>query len=142
MEVTLWLARLRGKTRVDKGLRGRGRTTPSHLSIKLTGYFWNCTLNVNVSHPSVVFGREVLGEVIVSVSSSFLPVEAELVLLDAAAHPVEAHVKIFGALPAHVAGDDVVGFCAVGLDRGGRLQVAHFDEERADGNSLLAIEED
>ena len=52
----------------------------------------------------MVFGREVIGEVTGKVFSSLLPVEAELVLLDAAAHPVEMHVKSFGALPAHVAG--------------------------------------
>ena len=44
------------------------------------------------------------GEVIGKVFISLLPVEAELVLLDAGAHPVETHVKSFGALPAHVAG--------------------------------------
>ena len=99
-------------------------------------------LKVNVSHLYVVFGREVLGEVIGKVFSSLLPVQAELVLLYAAAHPVEAHVKIFGALPAHVAGEDAVGGRAVGLYWGGRLRVAHFDEGRADENSLLAVEED
>ena len=51
-----------------------------------------------------MFKREVLGEVIGKVFSYLLPLEAELVLLDAAAHPVEAYVKIFGALPKHVAG--------------------------------------
>ena len=50
----------------------------------LTGNFRIYTLKVNVSHPSVVFGREVLGEVIGKVFSSLLPVEAELVLLDVA----------------------------------------------------------
>ena len=90
----------------------------------------------------MVFGREVLGEVIGKVLSSLLPVEAELVLFDASAHPVEAHIKIFGALPAHVAGEDSVGGHAVGIDWGWRLQLAHIDEGRADGNSLLAVEED
>ena len=98
-------------------------------------------LKVNASHTSMVFGREVLGELIGKVFSSLLPVEAELVLLDAAAHPVEAHVKSFGALLAHVAGEDDVGGHAVGLDWGGCLRVAHFDEGRADGNNLLAVEE-
>ena len=65
-----------------------------------------------------------------------------MVLLDAAAHPVEAHVKIFGALTVHVAGEDSVVGRAVGLDWGGWLRVAHFDEVRADRNSLLAVEED
>ena len=90
----------------------------------------------------VVFGRKVLGEVIGKVFSSVLQVEAELVLLDVVEHPVEAHVKSFGALPAHVAGEYFVGGCADGLDWGGRFQVDHFDEGRADGNSLLAVEED
>ena len=83
-----------------------------------------------------------LGEVIGKVLSSLLTVEAELILLDAAAHPVETHVKRFGVLPAHVSGEDAVGGCAVGLDWGGRLRVDHFNEVHADGNSLMAIEED
>ena len=73
------------------------------------------TLKVKVPHPYRVLGREVLGEVIGKVFSSLLTVEAELILLDAAAHPVETHVKRFGALPAHVSGEDAVGGCAVGL---------------------------
>ena len=106
----------------------------------LTGDFRICTLKVNVSHPSVVFGREVIGGLIGKVFSSLLPVEAALVLLDTAAHLVEAHVKSFGALPTHVAGEDSVGGCAVGLDWCGRFWVAHFDEGRADGNILLSVE--
>ena len=82
-----------------------------------------------------------LGEVIRKIFSSLLPVQAELVLLDAAAHPVETHVKSFGAFPEHVSGEDGVGGRAVGFDRGGRMWVAHFGEGRADGNSLLAMEE-
>ena len=99
------------------------------------------TLKVYVPYPSVVFGREVLGEVIGKVFGSLMPVQAELILLDAAAHLVEAHVKGLGALPTYVAGDDAVGGRAVGLDWGGRLRVAHFDEGCADGNSLLDVEE-
>ena len=64
-----------------------------------------------------------------------------MVLLDAAAHPVEAHVKSFGALLAHVASEDAVGGRAVSLDWGGQLRVANFDEGHADGNILLAVEE-
>ena len=82
-----------------------------------------------------------LGEVIGKVFGSLLPVQAGLILLDAAAHSAETHVKGFGALPAHVASEDALGGCAVGIDQGGQLRVAHFDEGCADGNSLLAIEE-
>ena len=82
-----------------------------------------------------------LGEVISKVFSSLLPVQAELILFDAAAHPVETHVTGFGARPAHVAGEDVVGGCAVNFDWGERLRVAHFNEGYADGNNLLAVEE-
>ena len=59
-----------------------------------------------------------------------------MVLLDAAAHPVEAYAKRFGALLAHVAGEDAVVNRAVGFDWGRRLWVANFDEGRVDGNSL------
>ena len=67
-----------------------------------------------------VFRREVIDELIGKVSSYLLPVKVALVLLDAAAHPVEAYIKIFEALPAHVAGEDAVGSCAISLDWGGR----------------------
>ena len=89
----------------------------------------------------MVFGRGVLGEVISHVLSLLLPVQAEFILFDSAAHPVESHVKGLGAFPAHVAGEDAVGCCAVGLHRGGRLRVAHIGEGSADGDGLLAVEE-
>ena len=99
------------------------------------------TFKVYVPYPLVVFWREVLGEVIGKVFSSLLQVQAELILLDATAHPVETHVKGLEALPENVAGEDAVGGCAVGFDQGGRLWVAHFNEGCADGNSLLAVKE-
>ena len=82
-----------------------------------------------------------LGEVIGKVFITLLPVQAELILLDAPANPVEVHVKGFGALLAHVAGEDAIGGCSVGFDCYGRLRVVHFDEGCADENSLLAVEE-
>ena len=80
------------------------------------------------------------GEVIGKIFSSLLTVEAELFLLDATSHPVEAHVKVFGTFPAHFSSKDSVGGCIVSLDWGGRLRVDHFNQGRADGNSLLTFE--
>ena len=57
-------------------------------------------------------------------------------------HPVEAHVKGLRAFLVHVSGEDAVGGCAVSLNWSGRLQMAHFHQSRADGNILIAIEED
>ena len=111
------------------------------LSIALTGYLQICTLKVYIPYPLVVLGREVIGEVTGKAFGSLLTVQVELILIYAAAHPVEFHVKGLGAFPAHVSGEDTVRGCAVGLDRGGQLQVAHFDEGCADGNSLLVVEE-
>ena len=82
-----------------------------------------------------------LGEVISKFSGSLLPVQAELIFFDAAAHSVELHVKGLGAFLAHVAGADFIWDFSVGLDRGGRLQVSHLGEGCADGNGLLAVEE-
>ena len=62
-------------------------------------------------------------------------------LIDATPYPVEAHIKCFGAFLAHVAGEDSVGGCVVGLDWSGRLWMAHFIQGRTDGNRLLAVEE-
>ena len=81
-----------------------------------------------------------LGELIGKIFIFFLTVQAELFMFDTTAHSVETHVKSFGALPAHVAVKDAVVGRAVGLDRCGRLRVAHFDEGRADGNSLMSVE--
>ena len=58
---------------------------------------------------SVVFEREVFGELIGKIFSSLLPVETELFLFDATLHPVEAHVKCFGVFPAHVDGEYAEG---------------------------------
>ena len=88
----------------------------------------------------MVFGREVRGEVIGNIFSYLMPVEAELLFLNTTLHPVEVHVKGFGAFPAHVAGKDAVGGCVVSLDWSGPLRVAHFNQGRADGKSLLDIE--
>ena len=63
-------------------------------------------------------------------------------LLDATPHPVEAHVKCFGAFPAHVAGEDSMGGFAVSFYWSGILRIDHFNKGCADGNSLLAVEED
>ena len=67
---------------MDKGLRGHWRNTPLHLSLVLEGYFWSRKLKVNILHASMMFGREVFGEVIGKVFSSLLPEEAKLFLLD------------------------------------------------------------
>ena len=127
---------------MDKGLRGHWKNSPSHLSLILAGYFQSFTLKVNILHASVMFGREVFGELIGNIFSSLLLVEAELVFLDVTSHPVEAHVKCFGAFPAHVSGEDAVVGCVFSLYRSGRLRMAHLNQVRADGNSLLSVEED
>ena len=127
---------------MDKGMRGRWRNTPSHLSLISEGYFGGCTLKVNILHASVMFRREVFGEVIGKIFSSLLSVEAKLFLLDATPHPVEAHVKFFGVFPAHVSGEYSVGGCVVSFDWSGRLRMAHFNQGGVYGNSLLAVEED
>ena len=80
-----------------------------HLSLALTGDLRIHTLKVYVPYLSVVFEREVLGEIIGKVFGSLLPVQAELVLLDAAAHPVESRVKGLGAFLAYFASEDAVG---------------------------------
>ena len=126
---------------MDKGLRGRWRNTPSHLSLILEGYFRNCTLKVNILHVSVMFRREVFGEVIGKVFSSLLTVEAKSFLLDAIPHPVEAHVKCFGDFQVHVAGEDSMRGFAVSFYFSGRLMMTHLNQGRADGNSLLDVEE-
>ena len=70
-----------------------------HLSLALRGDLRIRMLKVYVPYPSVVFRREVLGEVIGKFFSSLLPVQAKLVILDASTHPVETHVKGFVVLP-------------------------------------------
>ena len=64
-----------------------------------------------------------------------------MIFLYAAAHPVELHVKDLGAFPAHVSGEDAAGGRTVDLDWGGWLRVAHIGKGCADGNGVLAVEE-
>ena len=99
-------------------------------------------LKVNILHASVLFGREVFGEVIGNIFSSLLSVEEKLFLLDVTPHPFEAHVKCFGAFPAHISRDDSVGGFVVSFYWSWRLRMAHFNQGRADGSSLLAVAED
>ena len=114
--------------------------TPSHLSLFSAGDFWSRTLKVYILHAIVMFGRDIFSEVIYKVFSSLLPVEAKLFLLDATPHPVEAHVKCFGAFPAHVSVEYALGGFTVSFDWSGRLRMDHFNQCCAYGNSLLAIE--
>ena len=67
---------------MNKGLRGVWRNTPLHLSLISVGGFQSRMLKVNILNASVMFGREVFGEVIGKVFSSLLPEEAKLFLLD------------------------------------------------------------
>ena len=77
VNVTSWLTSPQGDTRVDKVLRGRWSNTPLHLSLILEADFQSRTLKVNISHASLMFGRELFGEVTGEVFSSLLPVEAK-----------------------------------------------------------------
>ena len=112
-----------------------------HLSLALTGDLRIRTLKVYVPYLSVVFGREVLGEVISKVFGSLLSVQAEFILFDSAAYPVESHVKGLRVFPEHVAGEDAIGGRPVVLYWGGRLHVAHLGEGSADEDGLLDVEE-
>ena len=89
-----------------------------------------------------MFGKEVFGKVIGKFFSFLLPVEANFFPLDVTLHPVEAHDKCFGAILAHADSADSVGGFVVIFDLSGRLRMAYFNQGRADGNSLLAFEED
>ena len=102
------LTRSRGETGVDKVLRGRWRNTPSHLNLISEGGFWSHMLKVNILNAYVMFGRDVFGKVIGKIFSYLLTVEAKMFLLDVTSHPVESHIKLFGAFLAHVAGEDAV----------------------------------
>ena len=82
------------------------------------------------------------GEVTGKVFIYLLPVEAKYFLLDVTPHPFEAYVKCFGAFLAHVAGEDAMGGFTVSFYWSGRLRMDHFNQGYADGNSLLAVEED
>ena len=79
VNVTSRLTRLQGETRVDICLRGRWRNIPLHSSLILAGDFRSHKLKVNILHVSVMFGMEVLDEVIGNIFSSLLPVEAKSV---------------------------------------------------------------
>ena len=51
-------------------------------------------------------------------------------------------VNYLGAFLEHVAGEDAMGGVAVSFYCSCRLRMAHFNQGFADGNSLLAVEED
>ena len=139
------MSRLTGarvETRVDKGLRGHWKNTPSPLSLISEGYFRSRSLELDVSHSPVMFRKEVFSEVIGKVFSYLMQVESKLFLLDVTPHTVEAHVKCFGTFPAHVSSEDAMVGLAVSFYWSGRLRMTHFKQCCADGNSLLAVEED
>ena len=122
---------------MDKGVRGRWRNTSLHMSLILVGDFWIHTLKVNILHASMVLRREVFDDIMGNIFRFLLPLEADF-LFDVTLHPVEAHVKGFGAFPEYVASEDAVGGCVVSLDWIGQLRKGPFQSgscgwEQVDG---------
>ena len=90
----------------------------------------------------MVRGREVLGKVVAHVSGTFLPVDAEVALVDTVPDPVETHVDCFrAALLDCVIGDSHGTFVVCG-DWGWWLGIAHFFKGGSEWACFLAIDEE
>jgi hypothetical protein len=88
-------------------------------------------------------GRQVvLGEIISTVEFPESPVQIELLLGDAIAQPVIAHIKRFWLFHANLGVEDAMCCGIVGFKRStsDRLRVSHFFELRANGDSISGIE--
>lgn len=81
------------------------------------------------------------GEVVGEIGGAGLPMDMELVLADAVADPVKAHVNGFGSTLFDGVVEDASGARVVNLDRRGGLWPAEFSERGADGTSILGVVE-
>jgi hypothetical protein len=89
----------------------------------------------------MVFWRMVFGEIVRQVGISWLPMDAEMALADAAACPIEKHVNGFQSTMFYSVINDCMGTGVVYLDWRRRLGPIHFFEGNAEGAGILGIVE-
>ena len=75
-----------------------------------------CICEIPLSHMLMMGGRVVLGEIIIQVGGSFFPVDDEISLAGAVAHPVKSHVDGLGASLLHIFVGDAAGALIVCLE--------------------------
>ena len=75
----------------------------------------------------------VLGKIIGKIFYAFSPMYVEHLLVGSASNPVKSHIHTFGSLLLYCIVDNAFGAFVVGLDWGGVLRVAHFDQRCAGG---------
>jgi hypothetical protein len=85
----------------------------------------------------------VLGEIIVGVLSTALPVEMDVFLKHTILKPVIAHVECFGTAATDLFMKDAVGSGVVSFkgSTAGGLRMPHFQQGGMNGNSVLSVEE-
>lgn len=88
---------------------------------------------------SVMWSRMMLGKIVGMIETTFFPVDFELFLADAVAHPVKAHVHGFGAALLDGISADTHSGAVVSHDRGSWLWMAHFFKAGADGTCFTAV---
>ena len=76
-------------------------------------------------------GRMVLRKIIGIVLNAASPINKEVTLLDPVSYPIKTHVNGLGAPLLHGGVDDASCTRVVGLDRRGRLRVAHVGQDGA-----------
>jgi hypothetical protein len=86
---------------------------------------------VHATHAAMVCKRMLFGEVIGQIVRATAPMDDELALGHAIAHPIEVHVNGLGATLFDGVVGNASGTGVVGLNGGGRLGVAHVGEESA-----------
>jgi hypothetical protein len=89
----------------------------------------------------MVFWQMVLGEIVCQVCISWLPMDAEMALVDTVAYPIETHGNGFGLTLFYSVIDDAMGTGVVHLDRRRRLGQIHFFEGDTKGAGILGIVE-
>ncbi len=80
------------------------------------------------------------GPIVGSVLGSWAPVVSKLALELMAAKPMESHVHRFSAAWLNGVGDDTMCYAIVGLDRCGRLLVAHLFKEGSHWDCFMGVD--
>lgn len=107
---------------------------------------WNCgamgDMQVRGAYLLMVGSGVMFGMIITEIIGTWSPVDKEVALANTILNPVKTHVHGFGLALADSAVGDSGGSRVIGLDRGGRLGMAHFDEGSAEHGAIFGIVEE
>ena len=96
-------------------------------------------MEIDTADDFVVKATVVFGWIVSKVIEPWFPVDIKHTLADSVAQPIESHAHCFGTFLFDCFVDDTGCSAIVGLQWGGRLRVAHFDESLSEWDGFSCI---